>query len=204
MDKTGKMLIDPSPSFLGQVSDGLIVREAGWAQAVFGYVDIQGNWVLPPTYLQALPFSEGLAAVKVRIKTGNPGPLFEDFWTYIDRAGQVSMPQRFQEARPFHDGLACVRVKKQPSYNLTLEQELQNSARSSRWGYINRSGDLLCEPVFYEAGDYNEGIAWGKLPGQDTFFFFDKSGQVIADGFSCRVRPDAPSFFVFVFPYGAS
>jgi hypothetical protein len=64
-----------------------------------GYVDKTGTVVIPPQFLEARDFAEGLAAVWVDAlrKFG-----------YIDRTGAMAIAPRFNQACPFSEGLAAV------------------------------------------------------------------------------------------------
>ena len=63
----------------------------------WGYVDMQGRFVIAPRFERALGFSEGLARVRVN-----------GCWGYIDAAGNMLIPPRFDDARAFFGGVAPV------------------------------------------------------------------------------------------------
>jgi hypothetical protein len=54
-----------------------------------GYIDLKGEFVIPPRFVQALWFSEGLAVV--RIDQGGTDPLLMK-QAVIDREGRIVMP----------------------------------------------------------------------------------------------------------------
>lgn len=62
-----------------------------------GYVDLQGNLVIPFYFDEAFEFSEGLAAA-----------LFQGHWGYIDTKGDIFMPFIFDAATPYSYGRAEV------------------------------------------------------------------------------------------------
>ena len=64
---------------------------------LLGYVDLQGNIVIPLRFSQAYHFSQGLAPV-----------LFNGGWGYINTRGEVYMPFIFDIASPFQWGRAEV------------------------------------------------------------------------------------------------
>lgn len=65
---------------------------------VYGYFnDTLGIVTIPPSFNDALPFSEDLAAVKIGSK-----------WGYIDKTGEIVIPTVFEQARPFNNGRADV------------------------------------------------------------------------------------------------
>jgi len=70
-----------------------------------GYIDSQGNIVIPPAFEVAGYFSEDLAPVRVDNK-----------WGYIDTQGKIVIPPQFDSAGAFSGGLAPVRVGKKWGY----------------------------------------------------------------------------------------
>lgn len=69
---------------------------------MYGFADQTGREVIPPKFLDARPFSEGRAAVK----------LFGDKWGYIDNKGEIAIPIKYEEVdNYFHKGKALVRLK---------------------------------------------------------------------------------------------
>ncbi|WP_158592281.1 WG repeat-containing protein [Noviherbaspirillum sedimenti] len=63
----------------------------------YGYIDRRGNWAIAQRYLEAKPFSEGLAPVRT-----------ERGWRYIDTCGIAVTPDHYQEAGPFKRGVARI------------------------------------------------------------------------------------------------
>ena len=98
---------------------------------IYGFMDAQGQWVVPPEYDDAYPFSGGLAAVKKgdrwgfvdtrgrrvvepaftaahRFTEGLAAVATDAGWRYIDTAGETVIPGPFEDALPFEDGLAAI------------------------------------------------------------------------------------------------
>jgi len=46
----------------------------------YGYIDKNGNWVIQPTFTEAMPFKNGYARIKSFDKNG---------WNYIDKNGKI-------------------------------------------------------------------------------------------------------------------
>ena len=78
-----------------------------------GFMNRDGTVIINPQFLEATPFSEGLAAVK----TG-------DFWGFIDRLGRIVIPARYNAAYSFSEGLAAVKD-------------------GNKWGYIDKRGKTV-------------------------------------------------------------
>lgn len=74
------------------------VPEPQWVER-YGYIDVSGNFVIPPTYEDAFGFSGGLAAVE----------LAEGFWGFIDTSGKLRIGGDFSWVHDFEDGYAIVK-----------------------------------------------------------------------------------------------
>ena len=77
----------------------------------FGLRDKEGREVLKPTYDDARPFSEGMAAVNIGAEENNlmiPGRRFGGKWGYVDEAGTLVVPAQYTHAYAFSDGLGMV------------------------------------------------------------------------------------------------
>jgi len=138
----------------------------GAPQPVFkyGYINLDGDYIIPPTFEGGLAFRGGLAAVETGGKWGYvdfggkmvipaqfmAGGFFgEDLaaepgeggkFGYIDRQGQFAIPARFDEARPFSEGFAAVRI-------------------ADKWGFIDHRGTLVIAPQFADARAFAQGLA---------------------------------------------
>ena len=81
------------------------------ASGKYGFIDQQGNTVIPCKYDWAGSFSKGLAAVKLNDKYG-----------FIDKHGHTVIPCKYSWAGSFSEGLAQVKL-------------------NGKWGYITTRGD---------------------------------------------------------------
>lgn len=136
----------------------------------FGFIDINGKWVIPPTYREMYGFSEGLAAAMND----------EGKWGFIDKTGKVVIAFQFEVGSFFSEGLARTFSKEE-----------------SKYGYIDHSGRWVIKPQFLAAFPFADGVAVvksiGKLsnpyPGSMTigesddeerqFLIIDKSGRTV-------------------------
>lgn len=108
VDQYGAVMIKPSKysSVEGGFSEGLacVYRSIGRAGEVLaGYIDKNGDEVIPCRWGLGTPFSEGLAAVM-----DNETRL----WGYINTKGEVVISPRFGAVEPYSGGLAKVRQNK--------------------------------------------------------------------------------------------
>lgn len=122
IDRNGNILIPADLKQSKQLGKGFIgfSRTGKW-----GVMKTNGETVCDERYHEILPFSEGVAAVRL----GNR-------WGYIDTTGAEIIPPKYDKAGPFHEGMARVLV-------------------SHRWGFINRQGSLEIETSFLQARDFS-------------------------------------------------
>jgi len=75
----------------------------------WGYIGLDGKFLVPPTFDWALPFSEGLAAVNVGGNSSG-GSISGGKWGFIDSGGSYQINPTYDGARMFSGGLASVDV----------------------------------------------------------------------------------------------
>jgi len=97
-------------------------------KGLWGFVDREGKTAIPPSFVLAEPFSEGLAAVAVMRETakGNHG-----LYGYIDRAGNWRVPPRYELAGPFHQGVA--RVTEISGHSFYIDSTGRNLVGPFQW-----------------------------------------------------------------------
>ncbi|RPI18453.1 MAG: hypothetical protein EHM58_05200 [Ignavibacteriae bacterium] len=119
----------------------------------WGYIDINGNVLIPYQFDGAGYFSEGLAVVRI-------GGLYG----YINTSGQLVIPAIYREAHSFSEGLAGVST----GYKL---------------GFIDTSGKLIIDTLYYEVSRFKFGLALAvdnKDGNQNEFYnYIDKNGNII-------------------------
>jgi hypothetical protein len=146
----------------------------------YGYIDHDGNILIPPQYFWADDFMDGLGTVYICGRnvfvdasgalhprwTVSPGRLSpsktDEKYGFIDSTGSFKIPPVFDRALPFSGGYAAVRV-------------------GGKWGYIDTSGTMVIKPQFDKAYRFHEGIAYVTID-SDTEFI-DVSGNIIARGY---------------------
>lgn len=121
-----------------------------------GFIDSDGNVVIPPIYDLADDFSEGLASVE---EFGWPARGF------INTRGEVVIPplEGITIESLFHEGLCRVRV-------------------GGKYGYIDKTGTMAIAPQFSSAYDFEYGVALVSTTEDDNnkrWGFIDKTGKVI-------------------------
>lgn len=158
----------------------------------WGYIDAQGEWVIPPRYEFAESFREGRGPVK---EDGSYG--------FIDASGELINALRWEIAWPFFEGRAAVRLRGRWGFvdrggtlasELIFEELLPYSEGlapvkvNGRWGFLDLTGQLAIDPQFDRAGQFSEGLALAEI-GQ-RWGYIDKSGRFV-------VNPRYNSMFQF-------
>src|SRR6266403_418877 len=120
----------------------------------WGFIDNRGKAVIAPRFEAALPYSEGLAAVKR-----------EGRWGYIDRNGLEVIPIRYRTVQSFRNGVAIV------------DTGLPNQPV----GLIDTAGSWVTPPLFrsLSAADGPDGLLLGQKEPAEGSGFYDRSGKLV-------------------------
>lgn len=118
---------------IGKISDnGFIPIECN---GKCGYVNLQGEVVIPLQYGAAKEFSDGLAPVefKVEYSVSSEGSSYYAKWGYINELGEIVIPPIFDDAESFTNGMASVKF------------DIYDSGKSKNiYGFIDNEGNLIC------------------------------------------------------------
>lgn len=90
-------------------------------------------------------------------------------WGFRDTIGNVVIAPQFERVHDFSDGLATVKVA---------------DKSAEKWGYIDKTGKMVIEPVNYinEPGSFGDGLA--PICSNDVrYFYIDKSGKVASKNY---------------------
>ena len=98
----------------------------------WGYMDLQGKLIIPPTYSEAGFFSEDIAAVVQNDKFG-----------FISKANKFIVEPIYDEVSDFSDGRSMVE-------------------KGGKYGMIDRNGYSIFEPIFEELGPVSEGKVFAR------------------------------------------
>jgi hypothetical protein len=189
----------PAPLSIAETQQLLPMQPAGSPH--WGYVDLEGEWRIPPRYEYATRFSDGLALVY----DGRD-------WLYIDGHGNPAFQRSFETrgsgsingteflnpgAAAFSEGLAAVAVASGRDVYIDVHGEIriegefsaagpfnEGIARIHDWegyGFADSTGALLIPPRYRRAGDFSDGLA----PVQDSetglWGFIDSSGDWVIE-----------------------
>lgn len=141
---------------LGKYKTPKLLRVQNGISGKYNYIDTKGNVVLSDDWVDAWPFSEGLAAVAKSI----PGePCLR--YGYIDSKGKYVLPLQWGNAESFYEGLAVV------------------ANDEGDYGYINKMGQLVIPYKYGYAGYFCDGLApvWDNKVGKGGYI--DKTGKIV-------------------------
>ncbi len=205
IDNRGAMVIQPEFIRAEEFSEGL-------AYVNGEYINRTGQWILmaeAPEVWYMSSFSEGLAWVVGRDGPGRSAPYVSG---YIDKTGELAIPLQFVHAADFSCGLARVNAGRAGEWQfidktgtITLElafdfvslyffEGLVAVLSHGKYGFADKTGNLVISPQFDQASGFSEGVAAVKIDGK--YGYVDKRGEWViepqymwADRFSNGLAP---------------
>ena len=161
-------LIDPSGNvvktfdhrYVGEISEGMMMYQPIDSEK-YGYMDINGNIVISPSFIYAENFKGGNAVVD----------LSEDYSVrklgLIDKKGRFVIEAQYNELLQLGEGMTAAGAPIDP----------QNIFGSFKYALVGTDGKLRTDFTFYRIDSFHEGIA----SAQDATgtFFIDASGNML-------------------------
>ena len=181
IDNQGNVVFEP-----GSVI-GMTYLSGNFAIAVenekIGYIDADGNYVIPAEYDVGYHFYDGFAAVE---KDGK--------WGVVNTQGKVVVPLEYDAVNSFIvDGLACVSrdgkygfVDTEGNIVISFEYDMAYSfseglarvKKDGKWGYIGTDGQVVIPLEYSRVDDFFKGFAlvekdgkWGCIDTKGQFVF---------------------------------
>lgn len=162
-----------------------------------GFEDGVGQFKIPAIFDEALPFSEGFAAVQV-----------DNQWGFIDTTGQMVIRPRFAAAFYFREGVGTVDNEQgtvlidksgnviSSGYN-TIDFIADGRApvlRVDKWGFLDLQGKVVI-PIEYDSmRPFSGGLA--PVQKDDKWGYIDRDGKIVipfqfdeADSFASGLAP---------------
>jgi hypothetical protein len=128
----------------------------------YGFIDEKGILKIAPSFEYAQPFADDRALIREEGKYG-----------FIDPQGKIVFfvegVNSWQWIHSFSDGLAAVRINPQ------------------EWGFIDKAGNFVIPPQFYNIRDFSEGVAAVRPTLSSEYFYIDKQGHPVFPGQSFKV-----------------
>lgn len=161
IDRDGNRLATYQDAFVGNLGEGLLAFKKD-NNAKTGYMDEQGNVVIPPQFAIAEAFEQGKAVV-------NTSDSFVNQYGLIDKKGNFVIKPKYNDInRLGEDRVAVGKAidEKQPYLG-------------SKYAIANLNGDILTDFIYDGVANYDQGFA--SAYNNKTTFFIDKSGKVAKD-----------------------
>ena len=148
-----------------------------------GFVDEEGNVVIPFVYDWVSIFSEGLAAAESDGKHG-----------FINKTGETAIPFIYDGATGFYEGVALVELDGQRFYidksgNIVIKGDfigesaftegLSLVSKDERYGFINHSGEIVIPIVYDYAYPFENGSAY--VISDNKGWYINTKGDKISD-----------------------
>jgi hypothetical protein len=147
-----------------------------------GYMNTAGKTVVPPQFVCAEPFKDGVARVATKEESGTG---------FIDVGGRAIGGLEFDGAANFQEGFAIVQVAGrfgaitlqgeyavQPKFDYVWDfsEGLARVLVGEKVGFVNGTGELVIDPVFDAADGFSENMAavcierdWGYIDKTGAF-----------------------------------
>lgn len=194
LNQSPKLVVNCSYPALFLFKDGLARFQND--DGLYGYLNQEGEEIIPARFKEADDFQEGLAPVSKELIFGP--------WAFIDSKGNFQIDFEFEKALHFQEGLAAVKrgkfwgyIDKQGKTIIPFEYELACSfseglarvKKENRWGYIDAYGNKVLPFVYNWASDYKDGMAC--VDKNAKVGYIGRNGQTIIE---CKYDIAAPFF----------
>jgi len=171
----------------------------GGKDGKWGYINRNGEVVVPPRFTYAKDFSDGLARfvdgtsrgfldTQGKVAFMLEGELKDVYWVwrfseglaefskkdkcgFIDRKGKIMVPAEYDKSDSFSDGLAGVNIGAKPD-NTPPRPTLKVGGK---WGFIDKTGALAIPIQFEYVDRFSDGLALVRIG--DKFVYIDKTGK---------------------------
>ena len=166
-----------------------------------GFVDASGQFRISPIFGEALPFSEGLASVRVG-----------DLWGFIDTSGREVISPKFKSAYYFIQGVATAETKDgyvlidksgavlARGYSLIHGRPAEGRVpvcRDDKCGYLDLRGKVAIPLIYDIVNSFSRGLAavekgkkWGYIDREGHIaipFVFDQAGDFASGLASAKI-----------------
>jgi tetratricopeptide (TPR) repeat protein len=166
----------------------------------FGYIDKTGEYKIRPYFIQARPFSQGLAAVEF------PQSQILSSFGYVDHDGKIALPPIAKDASPIRDNVADLVIRHASGaitkgqtataidrdYSLRIPVTAFKAWLAFRDRYLN-DDKLTVQPAHIATADFPNPIPNGSY--FDALFgFVDLTGEVLIKPQFSFARPFSEGF----------
>jgi WG containing repeat len=148
-----------------------------WKDQKEGFVDIKGNWTIPPQFRDANGFVDGVAPVV---------PQGTEKWGAIDKSGNLIIPPKYDMSAKtgfnLDDSEYSPYVESSVPYDKrsalgAFSEGLAPEKSSEKWGYINKRGAIVIPEKFDYAFPFSEGLALVAIG--TKYGYIEHSGSLV-------------------------
>lgn len=166
IDKTGAFVIEPQLYDAQSFSDGLArVSEKG---GKYGYINRTGDYAIEPRFDIARDFSEGLARAGMGpVSVETPRGFINCYGEYVIQPELVGIDASDNRA-DFFEGKA-----------LFAQKEWQGDYLNITYGFIDKTGAIVIEPIYHFADHFSEGFATVNVDGK--WGYIDSVGNIFIE-----------------------
>lgn len=131
----------------------------------YGFIDRNGNQIIPCIYDDVKDFNEGVAPVKLN-----------GLWGFINDRNEWIISAKYESVTEFYDGLAGFYENK-------------------KWGFINIKNEIILKPIYTGITFFSEGLCavntsnFNAMNGGITTEVINKMGEVIFTGQFWAFKP---------------
>lgn len=168
INNKGNIIIPCQYYQINNISEGLVCYK-DYAYGSFGYINLKNEIIIKPSFEYAFRFSEGLAFVKFNNVDSSSA------FAFIDKNGEKVMnfpvvgstlyygENLYDQYYIFSEGLCAV-----------------YDGVENKYGYINRDGDWIIEPLYRSAFAFKNGVAVVERKPRE-YYIIDKNGNKVED-----------------------
>lgn len=152
IDPEGNIISNLDYAFIGGIGEGLLSFQEKLGDQ-YGYIDIEGNIIIPAQFDTAEEFQDGRAVVSIQQDSGF-------YYGLINRNGKYIISPRYN----------YIRILGEKRIGLGIPVNENNPVwADSKYAIADLDGNILTDFMYYDLTDYNKGYASAN-DGQTTFF----------------------------------
>lgn len=157
IDPAGNTLVSYNYAFVGEPGDGLLPFKQT-QDGKFGFINEQGQVVIPPSFIGVESFKNGLAVV-------NAAEDYNARMGVIDTTGRYIIPASYNDIITLGEGMFAVGIPIYPDMTYA----------GSKYAIADSQGRILTQFVYYGVSPYQQGLA--SAYDNTQTFFIDKTGK---------------------------
>jgi len=177
-DLTLTWVAPPQFDEIGHPSDGMMAVRVG---DQWGFINMQGEEIVPPRYTNVISFFEGIAMVNINAQPNEWGNPVGGQWGFIDTQGNEVVPPAYN-------------IMTQPRNGLSFfmeggTQDEWGGWYGGVWGAVDAAGNIVIEPIYGTLNYFEHGLIAFRYSNYGLWGFMDTSGNILAQPQFTETRP---------------